>query len=104
MVQWLQPAPWSTPHRRRSMSALARRCGLRPSGCARRARCGAAARITGDAPELGADVDADTALLELLRSRLELLGPVTANELARPMALDTTQIEATLLALEAQGA
>ncbi|MFA5941528.1 MAG: DEAD/DEAH box helicase [Sinimarinibacterium sp.] len=93
------------------------------------------AEVHGDAPLLGADVDRATALRELIRSRLELLGPVTARELAQPLGLAAErspspafgrigtdsmsvplepnasppaggegEVEAALLALEAQGA
>ncbi|MEQ1439408.1 DEAD/DEAH box helicase [Fontimonas sp. SYSU GA230001] len=63
------------------------------------------AELHGDAPALGAAVDRTTALRELIRSRLELLGPVTAAELAVPLApIDAAEVEQALLALEAQGA
>ncbi|MEW6169389.1 MAG: helicase-related protein, partial [Pseudomonadota bacterium] len=75
------------------------------------------AQIRGDAPMLGAEVDRDTALRELIRSRLELLGPVTAAELAAPLSAQPsarsplalageagTAVDAALAALEAQGA
>ncbi|MGH8312247.1 MAG: Lhr family helicase [Gammaproteobacteria bacterium] len=45
----------------------------------------------------------DDALRELLRSRLEGLGPVTATELARPLGLAPAEIDTLLLGLEAQG-
>ncbi|MBM4197685.1 MAG: DEAD/DEAH box helicase [Gammaproteobacteria bacterium] len=44
------------------------------------------------------------ALRELLRGRLETLGPVTASELARPLGLADSEITVALLALEAEGA
>ncbi|MBL6752226.1 MAG: DEAD/DEAH box helicase [Nevskia sp.] len=47
---------------------------------------------------------ADDALRELLRSRLELLGPVTQAELAAPLGLDALPVQAALFALEAEGA
>ncbi len=47
--------------------------------------------------------DPDAALCDLLRSRLETLGPVTAAQLAAPLGLPETQIDAALLALEAEG-
>ena len=46
----------------------------------------------------------DIALRELLRSRLELLGPVGLPQMARPLGLEVPVIEAALLALEAEGA
>jgi ATP-dependent Lhr-like helicase len=61
------------------------------------------ARIDGNAPELGAAVDADTALRELMRSRLELHGPITAAALAAPLGLPADAITPSLLALEQQG-
>ena len=45
----------------------------------------------------------ETVLQEILRSRLEGLGPVTAVQLARPLGLPTQRIELALLALEQQG-
>jgi len=45
----------------------------------------------------------DTALRELIRSRLECLGPVTAEGLGQPLALTAPEIEPALLALETEG-
>jgi ATP-dependent Lhr-like helicase len=45
----------------------------------------------------------EVVLQEILRSRLEGLGPVTAEQLAEPLGLPTQQIEFALLALEQQG-
>ncbi|HET9705550.1 MAG TPA: DEAD/DEAH box helicase [Vicinamibacterales bacterium] len=42
----------------------------------------------------------DSAIVELLRGRLAMLGPITARELGRPLAIDAT---GALLALEAEG-
>ncbi|NGY05122.1 DEAD/DEAH box helicase [Solimonas terrae] len=61
------------------------------------------ARLDGDAPELGAPVDADSALRELMRSRLELHGPVTAMALGAPLGVSGDAITPALLALEQQG-
>jgi ATP-dependent Lhr-like helicase len=47
---------------------------------------------------------AEEALRELLRSRLELLGPVTETQLAAPLALENDEVRAALFALEAEGA
>ncbi|MDM0005488.1 DEAD/DEAH box helicase [Variovorax sp. J22G73] len=47
--------------------------------------------------------DRDTALRELLRSRLGGLGPVTVAQLAAPLWLAATEVEAALLALQAEG-
>ncbi|MEA3220903.1 DEAD/DEAH box helicase [Immundisolibacter sp.] len=46
---------------------------------------------------------AEDALRELLRGRLEGLGPVTSPQLAAPLGLPLTCIEAALLALEGEG-
>ena len=45
----------------------------------------------------------DIVLKEILRSRLEGLGPVTAEQLAEPLELPVSQVEQGLLALEQQG-
>lgn len=45
----------------------------------------------------------ETVLREIIRSRMEGLGPVTAEQLARPMGIDTSAIQQALLALEQQG-
>jgi ATP-dependent Lhr-like helicase len=47
--------------------------------------------------------DPETALHELVRSRLEGLGPVTATALARPFGLTADQLAIPLVALEQQG-
>ncbi|MCS4503021.1 ATP-dependent RNA helicase DbpA [wastewater metagenome] len=47
--------------------------------------------------------DADAALTELLRSRLEGLGPVTAAGLAAPLGVDDTRVAASLARLETEG-
>ncbi len=46
----------------------------------------------------------EDALRELVRSRLEILGPVTAADLAAPLGASETEIEAALIAVEAEGA
>ncbi len=46
---------------------------------------------------------ADAALRELIRSRLEGLGPVTAAELGHPLGLTAGEIAGALAALEAEG-
>jgi ATP-dependent Lhr-like helicase len=53
----------------------------------------------GDAP-----TDPDAALRELVRGRLEALGPVTAEVLARPLGLSALDVLPALAALEQQGA
>jgi ATP-dependent Lhr-like helicase len=47
--------------------------------------------------------DSDEALVEILRGRLEGLGPVTVDALAAPLGLQAGEIAAGLAALEAQG-
>jgi ATP-dependent helicase Lhr and Lhr-like helicase len=47
--------------------------------------------------------DRDTALRELLRSRLGGLGPVTVAQLAGPLLLPPADVEGALLALQAEG-
>lgn len=42
-------------------------------------------------------------LLEIIRSRLEGLGPVTAEQLAKPLAINTQKIDQVLLLLEQEG-
>ncbi len=44
------------------------------------------------------------ALCEIVRSRLELLGPVTETQLAAPLGLENEDIRSALFALEAEGA
>ena len=44
-----------------------------------------------------------TAIRELLRSRLEILGPVTAAELAQPLGLEAAAANVALAALEGEG-
>jgi ATP-dependent Lhr-like helicase len=45
----------------------------------------------------------DKALVEILRGRLESLGPVTARALAAPLGLDPARVRAALIALETEG-
>ena len=45
----------------------------------------------------------EEALVELIRDRLQALGPVTAAALAEPLALPPRSLEAPLVALEAEG-
>ncbi len=54
-------------------------------------------------PSVPAGSDPDAALRELLRSRLELLGPVTASQLAAPLGLPMEKIKSALYLLEAEG-
>lgn len=50
-----------------------------------------------------ADLDGTDALCELVRSRLEGLGPVTAAALAQPLAVTATDMEFALRSLESEG-
>ncbi|WP_455204874.1 DEAD/DEAH box helicase [Kaarinaea lacus] len=47
--------------------------------------------------------DASEALIDILRSRLEGLGPVTAARLAMPLGMSTGEVNAVLLTLEQHG-
>jgi ATP-dependent Lhr-like helicase len=47
--------------------------------------------------------DREDALREILRSRLEGLGPVSADTLAQPLGIDTSEVTTALLALEGEG-
>jgi len=58
-----------------------------------------------DAPEPYAceTVTRETALIEIVRGRLEALGPVTVGQIASSLALANSEIEIALLALESEG-
>ncbi|MHB8425760.1 MAG: DEAD/DEAH box helicase [Gammaproteobacteria bacterium] len=56
------------------------------------------------AEQQGETLTREDALRELLRSRLEVSGPVTTNALAALLDLSIAEIEPALLALEAEGA
>jgi ATP-dependent Lhr-like helicase len=56
------------------------------------------------APVSEARPTGEDALREILRSRLELLGPVTAAQLGEPLGLDAAALQSALLQLEAEGA
>jgi ATP-dependent Lhr-like helicase len=45
----------------------------------------------------------EDALREIVRSRMEGVGPITANDLARPLNIDTHRVELALIALEQEG-
>jgi ATP-dependent Lhr-like helicase len=64
-----------------------------------------AARLEPRAPEgfAAPAVDAEAALRDLLRARMEILGPVTAAELGEPLGLDGAATERGLVALEREG-
>ncbi len=58
------------------------------------------------APPEGFDApacDRDEALRSVLRARCEVLGPVTANDLAHPLGIGATEAERGLLGLEGEG-
>ncbi len=58
----------------------------------------------GRLPETGTPPDdPDKALVDLTRSRLEGLGPVTAGALAKPLGLPVDRLDQALLALENEG-
>ncbi|MBL8225549.1 MAG: DEAD/DEAH box helicase [Chromatiales bacterium] len=56
-----------------------------------------------DAGVRSAAATRDEALRELVRSRLETLGPVTAAALGAPLALDPAEVTVALIALEVEG-
>ncbi|HUR42267.1 MAG TPA: DEAD/DEAH box helicase [Verrucomicrobiae bacterium] len=62
------------------------------------AECTPVIKPTRPAPD-----SADIALREIVRGRLELFGPVTAQQLAAPLRLPDAALEAALLQLEAEG-
>jgi ATP-dependent Lhr-like helicase len=55
-------------------------------------------------PVVREEPDPGEALAELLRGRLELAGPITAEALGQPLGLSETQVLPALLRLEAEGA
>lgn len=57
----------------------------------------------GSSAQIPPPVDREHALRELVRSRLECLGPVRAADLARPLALPVSDLEPALAALEQEG-
>jgi ATP-dependent Lhr-like helicase len=62
-----------------------------------------APRIAAPAAAAAPEWSRDTALVELLRARLEGLGPVTAGELAASAQVPAAWVEAALAGLEAEG-
>ncbi|MBX6369906.1 MAG: ATP-dependent DNA helicase, partial [Rhodospirillales bacterium] len=62
-----------------------------------------APRIAAPAPYAARAWTAEEALVEILRSRLEGSGPVTAAGLARPLGLSSEDVQPALMALEAEG-
>ena len=67
------------------------------------ARGAARARDRRPAASDGRDCSADDALVEILRGRLEGLGPVTESALAAPLGLEPNDIAAALAALQTEG-
>ncbi|MEO8464649.1 MAG: DEAD/DEAH box helicase [Gammaproteobacteria bacterium] len=60
--------------------------------------------VAQDLAALASDAaDRDTALRELVRSRFEAMGPITADALAKPFGLPVGEISPALAALEQQG-
>ena len=47
--------------------------------------------------------DASSALVELMRGRMESLGPVLTPEIAEPLGIDVFKVDAAMLSLESQG-
>jgi len=60
-------------------------------------------RIAAPEPYANEALDAQSALTEMLRGRLEALGPVSAATLAQPLGLDAGAIATALLGLEQEG-
>lgn len=60
--------------------------------------------ITAPAAQPSSDWQPEMALVEILRGRLDGLGPVTAQALAMPLGLETGKVHAALTALESEGA
>lgn len=54
-------------------------------------------------PLLANITERETALREIMRSRLDILGPVTAEALARSLNLAESEVHAALIALESEG-
>ncbi len=52
---------------------------------------------------ISSNTEDENFLLEIIRSRLEGLGPVTPAQLAAPLGINSAKIEAVLLALEQEG-
>jgi ATP-dependent Lhr-like helicase len=59
--------------------------------------------IAAPAPHAGRDWPAEEALVEIVRSRLEGLGPVTETDLTAPLGLASDVIKPALAALQAEG-
>jgi ATP-dependent helicase Lhr and Lhr-like helicase len=60
-------------------------------------------RIAAPAPYAGHDWPREEALIEILRGRLEGLGPITEEALAAPLGISRGEISAALTALETEG-
>ena len=110
------PRPAGANGSRRWRATGASRCsgrrrrlyGFRPSGSLNSApfglRRGSSREIAPPAEQAGETWPADQALVEILRGRLEGLGPVTPIALAAPLGLEPGAIAAALAALESEGA
>ena len=98
-----QATLWIAAERLRQFRAMWPAAVL-PSGVAPPDRGEGLPEGEGGSPDVDARVwSADAALIEILRGRLEGLGPVTAVTLAAPLGLEPDEITAALLALEAEG-
>lgn len=62
-----------------------------------------APKIKAPEPYRSEAISTETALLEIIRGRLEILGPVTAAELAAPLQIEVSRVDNALLALEQEG-
>jgi ATP-dependent Lhr-like helicase len=60
-------------------------------------------RIAAPAAQAGAPWSRETALVEIVRGRLEGLGPVTEADLAGPIGAELAEIAAALIALQTEG-
>jgi ATP-dependent Lhr-like helicase len=60
-------------------------------------------RIQAPPSRLGRTWSRETALIELLRGRLTMLGPVTAAALGAPLGIPPGEVEKALIALESEG-
>ena len=86
--------------------AARRRCGSPPSGCRSSRRCGPTRAVEPEIvplPRSAREWSREEALAEILRGRLEGLGPVTQAALAAPLGLEPDDIGAALAALEVEG-
>lgn len=60
-------------------------------------------KISAPKPYAAETYTRDKALLEIVRGRIEILGPVTSAILAAPLGIETSEVDVTLLTLEQEG-